>query len=214
MHTKITGASILSLAFFAAIIGLFTLPLLPAEVASHWNAAGQVDDYMPKLMGVFLMPCLLLVVFIVWKLIPRIEPMQKNFLTFRESYNGFFLVLAFFLFYVYDITIGTNLGWQFDFRVALAPAVALLLFAVAELMKHTKRNFLVGIRTPWTLSSDKVWKRTHELAAYLFYFCAISALAGAVYPDFLMVYILVPILGTVLITVLYSYIEFKRVGAK
>src|SRR4051812_44378932 len=135
MHTKTTGASMLSLAFVAAIIGLFVLPLLPAEVASHWNAAGQVDDYLPKALGVFLMPCILLGIFGIWKLIPHIEPMQKNFETFRESYNGFFLVLSFFLFYVYDLTIGADLGWQFDIRVALAPGVALLLFAVAELMK-------------------------------------------------------------------------------
>ena len=214
MHTKTTGASILSLAVVAAIIGLFVLPFLPDQVASHWNAAGEVDDYMPKLLGVFLMPFMLLVLFLVWKIIPHIEPMQKNFESFRESYNGFCLVLAFFFFYVYDITIGANLGWQFDFRVALAPALALLLFAVAELVKHSKRNFLIGIRTPWTLSSDKVWKRTHEAATYLFYFCAISALAGAVYPDFLMAYLLIPLVGTIFISVIYSYVEFRRIGAK
>jgi uncharacterized membrane protein len=214
MHKGLTGTGILLLAAVAAIIGLYAYPLLPDMVVSHWSAVGTPDGYMPKIVSVVLLPLMLITLFIVWRLIPHIEPMKKNFKTFEEEYNGFNLVVAFFLFYIYDLILGVNLGWQFDFRVALAPAIALLFYAAAELLKHTKRNFFVGIRTPWTLSSDKVWKRTHEAGTYLFYLCAISALAGVFYPDSLLFYTLVPLLATIFITVSFSFFEYHRIEAK
>jgi uncharacterized membrane protein len=214
MHKGHTGAGILLLAAVSAVISLYAYPFLPDMVVSHWSASGMPDGYTPKILSTVFMPLLLVILFVVWRLIPLIEPMQKNFKTFEDEYNGFCLVMAFFLFYVYDLTLGVNLGWQFNFNVALGPALALLFYATAELLLHTKRNFFVGIRTPWTLSSDRVWKKTHEAGAYLFYLCAISALAGTFYPEQLWFFVLTPIIATVGITVLASYIEYRHVAKK
>ena len=170
----------------------------------------MVDGYLPKIWGIFLFPYLLLFVFVLWWGIPHLEPMKKNLEAFRDSYNGLWLVIAIFFFYLFALVVGANVGWEFDFRVALAPAVGLLLASVAVLLENSKRNYLIGIRTPWTLSSDKIWKRTHELGSHLFYFCAVWAFAGAVSPDYFVWLLLVPLLVTVLITTVYSYIEFRR----
>ena len=210
MDTKSTGVSIILLAVLAAVLGIAVYPSLPADVASHWDVAGQVNGYLPKIWGIFLFPYLILFIFILWWLIPHLEPQRKNLEAFRESYNGFMLVLAIFFFYLFALVVGANVGWEFDFRQALAPALALVLAGAGVLLKSSKRNYLVGIRTPWTLASDTVWKRTHELGSHLFYFCAVWAFAGILFPDYFALFLLLPLMATIVIVIIYSYIEFRR----
>lgn len=198
------------LTFVALVLGIFVYPMLPDMIATHWNLAGVADGFMSKFWALFLMPFILFTVFLIWAVIPHLEPMKKNLAAFQEAYNGFFLVLSVFLFYIYMLTLGANLGGEFNFVQALAPAFTLLFLAVGVLMEHTKRNFFVGIRTPWTLSSDKVWKKTHQLAAPLFYFTAASTFVGLVYPDYFFAYMFFPLFGTIVITVLYSFVEYRH----
>ncbi len=211
MDTKSTGVGIVLLALLATILGIAVFPALPPDIASHWNGAGQIDGYLPKILGIFLYPIILSVVFGLWYVIPHLEPMHKNLNAFRHAYNGFWLVLAIFFFYLFALTIGANVSWEFDFRQAIAPALALVFASVAVLLEHSRRNYLVGIRTPWTLSSDKVWKRTNILGSKLFLMCAVWTFAGVVYPDYLMWYLVLPLVATVCITTVFSYIEFKRI---
>jgi len=210
MDTKSTGIGIILLTLLTIVLGVAAYPSLPSDMVCGWDSFGQASSYLPKFWGVFLFPLILAFVYLLWFSIPRLEPMKKNLEVFRHSYNGFWLVVAVFFFYIFTLVLGANAGWEFDFRQAIAPALALLLASIAALLEHSRRNFFVGIRTPWTLSSDKVWKRTHILGAKLFYLCAVSTFAGAVYPEFLLWYLLVPLAVTVLITVSYSYIEFRR----
>lgn len=211
MDTKSTGVGIALLALLATILGIAVFPALPPDIASHWNAAGEIDSYMPKLWGVLLYPFLLTALFGIWYAIPHLEPMHKNLNAFRHAYNGFWLVMAIFFFYLFALTIGANVGWEFDFRQAIAPALALVFASVAILLEHSRRNYLVGIRTPWTLSSDKVWKRTNVLGSKLFLMCAVWTFAGVVYPDYLLLYIVLPVFAAVIITTVFSYFEFKRI---
>ena len=60
----------------------------------------------------------------------------------------------------------------------IIPAFAVLLFYIGILIKHAKRNWFIGIRTPWTLSSDKVWDKTHALGGKLFQVSAVITLGG------------------------------------
>ncbi len=210
MDTKSTGVSMVLIAVAATVLGVAVYPSLPAEVAAHWGTMGEVDGYLPKAWGIFMFPYIMLFTFLVWWVIPYVEPMKKNLEAFREAYNGFWLVIAVFLFYVYVLVIGTNVGWEFNFVQALAPGLALFLAGAGVLLAESKRNYFVGIRTPWTLSSDKVWKRTHLLGSKLFYLCAVWTFLGVVFPQYLMWLLFVPLTITVLITTGYSYIEFRR----
>ena len=77
-------------------------------------------------------------------------------------------------------------------------------------MRQAKRNFFIGIRTPWTLSSDHVWDETHRLGSILFIASGILALFGAFFPDYAIWFILVPVLGSTLFLLVYSYILYQR----
>ena len=210
MDTKSTGVGLTCLTLLAFVLGIAVYPTLPPLMAFHWGTLGEVGGLIPTFWGVFLYPFFMCLMFVVWLGIPQIEPMQKNIQAFRTTYNGFWIVQTVFLFYLFMLTVGNNSGWLFNFNQALSPAIALLFAAAAVLLEHSRRNYFIGIRTPWTLSSDKIWKRTHLLGSKLFYFCAVWAFAGVVYPEYLLLYLSLPIFITVVITVSYSYIEFKR----
>jgi uncharacterized membrane protein len=187
---------------------------MPEKMASHWNARGEVDGYLPKFWGLFLMPLITLGLYGLFKIIPKIDPLRKNILKFKKYYFGMIVTVVGFLFYLYLVTIAANLGFQFNMNLLIIPALAILFFYIGILIKHAKRNWFVGIRTPWTLSSDKVWKKTHEIGSKLFKIYAVFILFTLLFQQLLIEYflwiILVPILSIVIGLFAYSYFEYQK----
>ncbi len=168
-------AAILLLSF--GIAGYF-YPQMPERMASHWNAQGQVDGYMSRFWGVFLMPIVSLGLSLLFVLIPRIDPLRANIEKFRRHYYGFVLIILVFLLYLYLLTIFWNLGFRFNMVRMLTPAFAVLFYFCGVLMGKAKRNYFVGIRTPWTLNNEAVWDKTHRLGGKLFKAAGVVALLG------------------------------------
>ena len=83
MTTRTTTILVLILIAAAIIGGLLLWNQLPEQMASHWNANDQVDGYMPKFWGVFLMPLVTLGLFLLFLVIPQIDPLKANIAQFR-----------------------------------------------------------------------------------------------------------------------------------
>ena len=194
----------------AAVIGIFLFPGLPAQMVDHWNAAGKADGTVPKVWGVFLLPLIMLALLGLSLLLPKIDPMHQNVKLFRTSYQHFFFWIGVFLFYIYVLMLGWNLGWRFSFVMALVPAIAALWFIIGVLLGRVKRNWFVGIRTPWTMESEQVWDKTHVLGSLLFKISAAVTLAALFVPQFIVWLLLAPIGISVIVCVVYSYIEYRR----
>lgn len=202
---------ILAIILASFAIGLYFYPWMPERIASHWNAAGEVNGYMPKLWGLFLMPVISIAMFILFLVIPRLEPMKENLAKFRTYFDTFTLVLFLFLFYLYLLTILWNLGTRFNMGQMLVPAFGFLIYYCGILMQNAKRNWFIGIRTPWTLSSDAVWNKTHQLGARLFKIAAAIAFAGIFVPKYALVFVLVPVIGFSVFLFIYSYVKYKAI---
>ncbi|MFH1637173.1 MAG: SdpI family protein [Candidatus Woesearchaeota archaeon] len=185
---------------------------MPGLMASHWNSKGEVDGYMPQFWGLFLMPLVSLGMFLLFVFIPRIDPLKKNIRKFIGYYHGFIVVMLSFLLYIYLLTIFWNLGFSFNMTRLLLPALAVLFYYVGVMVSHAKRNWFIGIRTPWTLSSDRVWEKTHRVGGRLFKYSSAIIFLGLFFDQYAILFILVPVLGTALYTVVYSYFEFKKLG--
>jgi len=93
---------------------------------------------------------------------------------------------------------------------ALLPALGLFIFFMGFLLEKTKRNWFIGIRTPWTLSSDKVWEETHRLGATLFKISGLLAILGAFLPEIAFWLMFIPLIGSSLFLVVYSYLLYAR----
>lgn len=211
MSTRLTLLLASLLILGALILGAALWSRLPDPMASHWNAYDQVDGYISRLWGVLLMPLIALAMMGLFLLIPQIDPLKANIATFRPIFNLFIFLFLLFLFYLHALTLSWNLGYHFRMSQALLPAMGLLFLFIAYLLRHAKRNWFIGIRTPWTLSSDRVWDETHRLGATLFAICGILSILGGLLGGMLALWLtLLPLLFTTLFLLIYSYFLYQR----
>lgn len=211
MSTRLTSILIVVILLITVLAGILVWPLLPDSMASHWNMHDQVDDYIPKFWGVFIMPLVSLGMFVLFMLVPLIDPLKANVAKFRPTFNLFILFMIAFLAYIWTLSILWNLGSTgFRMSTAILPAMGLLFVFVAYLLRKAKRNFFIGIRTPWTLSSDSVWDATHRLGSWLYLASGIVTLLGPLFGDLAFWFVLVPILASTVVLVVYSYVLYRR----
>ena len=191
-------------------VGVYFYPQFPDKMASHWNIQGEVDGYISKFWGAFLMPIACLGLFLLFLLIPRIDPLKRNIEKFRKYFDTFIVLIILFLFYVYLLTVFWNIGISFNMSRVILPAIGILFYYIGVLLKHAKRNWFIGIRTPWTLSSDNVWEKTHKLGSKLFKTAGVIALLGIFFQSLAIWLILVPVILVSVYTIFYSYFEYKK----
>jgi uncharacterized membrane protein len=123
--SEIIALGIIVLSFALAI---YFYPQMPERVASHWNAQGQVDDYMSRFWGLFLMPMISTILLLFFILIPKIDPLKENIEKFRDYYDGFIVLMLAFLFYIFLLALLWNIGWRFNMTQAIAPSFGVLFY--------------------------------------------------------------------------------------
>jgi len=205
-----TELFILIAVIISFVIGIYLYPQMPEQMASHWNAQGKVDDYMSKFWGVFLMPLVFIGLTLLFIAIPRIDPLKKNIEEFRKYYDGFIIIFFIFMLLVYVQTILWNLGTEISPNLIFPILIGLLFFYIGILLENAKRNWFIGIRTPWTLSSEKVWNKTHRLGSKMFKISGIVVLFGFLFQKYSTYFILVPALFVAFYLVVYSYVEYQK----
>ena len=198
----------------AVIISTYFYPLMPDMLPSHWNAAGEIDGYLPKFWGLFIMPVISVFMLLLFIAIPRIDPLKENVKKFRKHFDGFILLLMGFLLYLQLLVIAAGLGYAFSMTTMLLPALGVLFYYAGILIENAKRNWFIGIRTPWTLSSEKVWDRTHKRGGRLFKVAGILAIAGVLLQQWAFWIFLVPIIAFTAYLFVYSYFEYRKETGK
>ncbi|HPC05572.1 MAG TPA: DUF1648 domain-containing protein [Anaerolineaceae bacterium] len=205
-----TWISFIIIAILVAV-GLVLLPQLPDQVPSHWNDQGQVDGYSSKLTGVLLMPGILLATLLLLLVVPSIDPRRANIAKFRPQYNVFILCFVLFLAYLYILTLLAGLGIKFDMNRMLVPALGLLFIFVGSMVRHAKRNYMIGIRTPWTLHSNVVWDQTHKVGGIAFMIAGAFTMVTVFVPQFAFPVMMVSVLLVTVGTIVYSYLVYRQV---
>jgi uncharacterized membrane protein len=211
MSTKTTTIISMLLIAVTIIAGIALWNQLPDQMASHWNANDQVDGTISKFWGVFMMPLVTLGMMVLFLVIPGIDPLKANIAQFRETFNVFIVLIITFMLYVHGLTLAWSLGYT-DFKMssAMLPFMGVLFIAIGSLLRKAKRNFFIGIRTPWTLSSDTVWNKTHQLGATLFMASGALAIIGGFFGGIIAFWFLfVPLMGSALFLVVYSYVLYR-----
>ena len=168
-----------SILIFSGVIFFFTLLLtiwawgkIPADtqVPIHWNIKGEVDRYGSKTVGLLVGPITVFFLTMLLLFIPRMEPRQENF---AQSQKAFKIIIGGVLLFVAGLhifTILTTLGYDIDISSTMAFGLGILFMAIGNYLGKIRSNFMLGIRTPWTLSSEKSWNKTHRLGGWLFFF--------------------------------------------
>jgi uncharacterized membrane protein len=211
MTTKTTIIITLVLIGLAVLAGAILWNQLPDQMASHWDINDQVNGYMPKFWGVFLMPLITLGMLVLFLVLPNIDPLKANIAQFRESFNLFIVLIVAFMLYVHGLTLAWSLGYQdFKMSAAMLPFLGVLFIAIGWMLRKAKRNFFIGIRTPWTLSSDTVWDKTHQLGSVLFMISGVLAIIGGFFGGMIAFWLMfIPLIGSSLFLVVYSYVLYR-----
>ncbi len=209
---KIKFANLVSLLIIIVSFGiaLYFYPRMGETMVSHWGITGEPDGYMSKEWALFFFPILMMVFTAMFYLIPKIDPLKANVESFRKYFDGFIIVFEIFFLYVYILTIAFNLGYEFSMLTLLMPAFAGLFYYMGIMIGQAKRNYFIGIRTPWTLANDKVWDKTHRLGGILYKLSALIFLLTIFLPATGFFLFLTYIIGSSLWLMIYSYLEFRK----
>jgi uncharacterized membrane protein len=192
------------------LVAFYFYPLMSERMAIHWGLSGQADGYGSKFMGLFFIPVISLLLFPFMLALPRLDP-SGGIEGFRGGYDWFVFGFLGYMAYIYGLSLAWNLGWRFDFMRMLAPAFGGLFYGIGVLMGRARLNWFVGIRTPWTLSSEEVWDRTHEVGGRLFKLCGVLAFAGLLARGWLALLLTVaPVLVSVVYLMYFSYSEYQK----
>lgn len=114
--------------------------------------------------------------------------------------------------YLQVIIVAWNLGYRYDPSLMLVPVVFSAYILAAKIMEKAERNWFIGIRTPWTLSSDKVWKKTHKKTAPLMKLAAAISLFAVVLPEYGVYFYAVPAFAVALFSTVYSYWAYRELA--
>ncbi len=210
MNITKSEIAIVGIVLVAFIISIFFYPQMPEKMATHWNAQGHVDGFMSKSWGLFLMPLVLTGIALLFAVIPRIDPLKANIEKFRKYYDGFVIPFLIFMLAIHYQLILWNLGIKISPNVSLPIGLGLMFFYIGILCEHAKRNWFIGIRTPWTLSSDKVWEKTHKVGGKLFKIAGVIVFAGVFFRHYVLFFVLVPVILVAAYTIVYSYFVYQK----
>ncbi|KLU60879.1 immunity protein SdpI [Peptococcaceae bacterium CEB3] len=198
-------------------LSLWAYPKLPARVPSHWNAAGEVNGYSTPFVGAFLLPAITVGVWLLFWLIPRIDPRKANYLLMNRVFWLISFVIVLFLGLLHSVTLLVALGLlRTGIVPVLIPAgIGLLFIVTGNYMGKVKFNYFFGIRTPWTLANEEVWYKTHRAVGPVWVIGGLIFLFSGFLPkQFAFPLILVVTLVLALGSIVYSYVLYQRVARR
>lgn len=137
-----------------------SIPVMPEVVASHWNAAGDLEGTLPKFWGLVLIPVLMFGFCALLVVLRRIDPLRDNYWKFQNYYEGFILIFAAFFFFIQLEIILWGRGIFVSPNLTMPVMIGILFIYVGFLLEHAIPTWFVGIRTPWTLRAIR-YRRRH-----------------------------------------------------
>lgn len=186
---------------------------IPDKVPTHFDVHGEPDDYSTKIFALLLLPIINIVIYFVLFVVPRIDPRKKNYTAFESSYQNIRLLIHLFFAGMFIFIMQTTSGGEPLKLNAFLSGMLLFFALLGNYMRTVRSNFFVGIRTPWTLSNDIVWRKTHELGGRIWFY---SGIVLAIIVFFLpqtaaTIVMFIGIFLMVMIPVVYSYLEYRKI---
>jgi uncharacterized membrane protein len=199
---------IVAAAFIASAI---VYPKLPDRVPVHWNLAGQPDGWSGRAWGAWAIPTFLLILWGAMRILPSIDPRGANYAKFRPAFEAIVDSIMLFLLALHIVALRTALGHPAPMQRVLPLGIGLLLVVIGNLLPQARPNWVIGIRTPWTLSNDRVWEKTHRFGGRVFVAGGLLIfLAGLVLVQWAHIVLFAVMLLVTASVLIYSYVEWKR----
>lgn len=191
------------------LISAVVYPHLPERVPIHWTLMGEADHWIDRNRGAFLLPTVMLVNWLVFDL-----PLLREEGWVAGSKRVHAVVTngsALFLFLLHIAVLRFALGSAMPFQAIVSIPLGLLFIALGLALPHARRNWVFGVRTPWTLGDARVWERTQRLGGQLYAAAGLATILGGILlPDWSLYVMMVAFVGASLLVIAYSYTLWRR----
>ena len=195
------------------LVSIVSYPFLPDSVPSHWDVSGQVNGYLPKLVNALLYPLLSIGIYALVRVLMTVGPRLGYQNQPKTSIGIVNLILDGVLLFLLIVQLATTafaLGVPIDLSFVICLSISVLFIFLGNYMGKLRRNFWAGIRTPWTLTSDVVWERTHRLGGWLFVLAGLLGVIMSFIPALRLWGLMAVIFVVVIVLVVYSYVIYQR----
>jgi len=195
----------------AFIVSAVVFPRLPETMPTHFDGSGQPNGWSSRLFGAWAVPLFLLFMWGLVRVLPAIDPRGSNYAKFGGAFEGIIVSIMLFMLALHIVMLRAALGYPVAMQRVVPVGIGVLFVVMGNLLPRARPNWFVGIRTPWTLSSDRVWEKTHRLGGHLFVaggiLIVLAALAMEQWAHIVLITVVLLCTATVFI---YSYLEWKR----
>jgi len=201
----------LVVAVLAGAVSVWAYSRLPPMVATHWSLQGTPDGYSSRLWAAIVMPLVIVGLTGLFNVLPKVDPRHENYAKFLNTYWLIANAALVFAGLAHALIVTNALGYTVQVDRLLPVGVGLLFAFLGNYLTRVEPNWFIGVRTPWTLSSDTVWRKVHRTAGWLFVIAGIVIAAGAFAPrSAFMPLFVVTIVAAAGIPVAQSYVLWKR----
>jgi uncharacterized membrane protein len=184
---------------------------LPETIPTHFDASGNPTGWSSRFFGAWMVPLFLVGMWGLFRVLPAIDPRGTNYAKFGGAFEGIIVSIMLFMLGMHVIVLRASLGYPVAMQRVIPIGLGALLVAIGNLLPRARPNWFIGIRTPWTLSSDRVWEKTHRFGGRMFVagglLILITALFWVQWAHAVLFAVMVLVASSVLI---YSYLEWKR----
>jgi immunity protein, SdpI family len=195
----------------AYLYGIALYGRLPERVPRHLSLSGNADAWTSRAIAVWLVPTIALGIWLVLRWLPAIDPRRANYAKFQGAYDFMVDATVTVLVAVHLGTLAAAIGLPVHVEQVAMAGLGFALVLIGNLLPLTRSNFFAGIRTPWTLSSDRVWERTHRFGGYLFAAAGVVTFVAAFLgPKVSAAATAISVGAAAVASVLYSYIVWRR----
>jgi len=202
---------IIILILMSIIATAFIYSSLPEKIPSHWNIRGEIDSYNNKSF-VWFTSLLPLGIYLLMIYIPEIDPRRESYKKHKKAYKILMNILVLFFIVIHWITIFSALGHQIRVARIIPIGVGILFIVIGNYMGQIRPNYTFGIKIPWTLADETVWRKTHRVGSFAFILSGlIFIIAGIINKSYSFVLAMSSIFITLIYTFVYSYLEYKKI---
>lgn len=201
-----------TLVVLSLVISIIAFGHLPDPMPIHWDIQGRVNGYGSRWVGAFLNPLIMLAIAVMIPILPKIDPRGRNYEKFGKSYLTMMYAVITVMFFIHIFALGSALGMNVPLRRLVPAALGALFIVMGNVLPRVRPNWMMGIRTPWTLSSDRVWERTHRVGGYLMTGLGVLLVLAAALAPIVATFVLI-IGGVVIValgTLIYSYVAWRQ----
>jgi uncharacterized membrane protein len=181
------------------------------QLPIHWNINLEPDSYANKWFALLMLPAVSVLIALVMTVLPMFEPRKQNLMLSGRAYQGVFWAVQLFFLTLQLFILSDAWEWHWPLARFISLGIAMLLLVLGNYIGKTRSTFLFGIRTPWTLSSEQVWRKTHRLAGFGLVATGLFSLISTPWANPLTLGISLIIMAAVFISAtIYSYLLWRK----